>query len=123
MEILIFMLLSPILATIEVLKGKFEHVVHEILPRTCAWIGFKFYNKQTVEAVIKKWECFTKVLTYDCLWNEASPNKFHRQEKDSFGFWVKLMIELGFQFKNFCIGNRQDGLFHVKFWIFLESVW
>ena len=64
MGIMIFMLLSPILATIEVLKGKFEHVVHEILPRTCAWIGFKFYNKQTVEAVIKNWEGFTKVLTY-----------------------------------------------------------
>jgi len=32
------------------------------------------------------------------------------------------MIELGFHFKTFCIGNIHDGLSQVKFWLFFESV-
>ena len=134
MEKLIFMLWSPIWVNVEDLKGKLKYLVRKTFPGMCDRIGFKFYKKQTkfenhkiCHDIIcgdcdKKLRRFCKSFDVRCLWNEASPNKFHRQEKDSFGFWVKLMIELGFQFKNFCIGNRQDGLFHAKFWIFLESV-
>jgi hypothetical protein len=33
-----------------------------------------------------------------------------------------LWYPRGFQSKNFCIVNIYDGLFHVKFWAFFESV-
>ena len=35
-------------------------------------------------------------------------------EKDSVRLDVKATIELGFDYKTFCIGNREHRLFHVK---------
>ena len=47
---------------------------------------------------------------------EASPKKNRSVEKDPVRFGVKVMVELGFDFKTFCMGNRQHRLVHVKFW-------
>ena len=45
------------------------------------------------------------------LQTEASYKKNPSVEKDS----VRFAVELGFDFKTFCIGNREHTLFHVKF--------
>ena len=47
---------------------------------------------------------------------EVSQKKNLSVEKDSVRFAVKVTVELGFDFKIFCIGNREQRLFHVKFW-------
>ena len=51
-----------------------------------------------------------------CLQTEVSEKKNRSVEKDSVGFGVKVMVELEFDFKTFCIGNREQKLFHVKVW-------
>ena len=48
-----------------------------------------------------------------CLQTEVSQKKNHSVEKDSVRFGVKVTIELGFDFKTFCVGNRENSLFHV----------
>ena len=48
--------------------------------------------------------------------------KNQRVEKDAVRFGVKVMIEFGFDFKNFSIANRQFKLFHVKFLLFFEAI-
>ena len=45
--------------------------------------------------------------------NQVSHKKNHSVEKDSVRFGVKATIELGFDFKTFCIGNREYILIHV----------
>ena len=67
----------------------FEHLVHKTWPWTCGRVVFKFYKKQTksenhetcqdvmisyVEAVIKIWEGFAQVVTYDA----CKPKNFRR---------------------------------------------
>ena len=79
MEKLTFMLLSPIWFNVEDLKRKFKYLVRKTFPGTCDRIGFKFYKKQMsyenhdichdimisyVDAVIKNWDSFAKVVTY-----------------------------------------------------------
>jgi hypothetical protein len=112
------------------MKRNFKHLVQETRPRTCGLMVFKFKKKQTksenqeicqdvmisyVEAVIKK-RRFRISCHVRCLQTEASPKKNHTVEKDPVRFRVKLTVELGFHFKTFCIGNRQQRLFRVKFW-------
>ena len=41
---------------------------------------------------------------YDCLQNEASPKKNRTIEKNLIRFGVKVMVELGFDFRTFYIG-------------------
>ena len=48
-----------------------------------------------------------------CLQTEVSQKKNRSVEKDSVRFRVKVMIELGFDFKTFCIGNREHRWIHV----------
>ena len=48
-----------------------------------------------------------------CLQTEVSQKKNHSVENDSVRFRVKVMVELGFNFKTFCIGNREHRLIHV----------
>ena len=50
-----------------------------------------------------------------CLQTEVSQMKNRSVEKDSVRFGVKVTVELGFDFKTFCIGNREHRLIHVKF--------
>ena len=71
------MLLSPIWGIVEEFKEKFEHLVHETLPRMCGWINsikkqMKSENHEIchdivlsyVKTVVKNWEDFSKVDTY-----------------------------------------------------------
>ena len=54
----------------------------------------------------KKWRRFCIIGHVRCLQTEVSQKKNCTVEKDSVGFGVKVTIELGFDFKTFCIGNR-----------------
>ena len=77
---IIFLLFSIMWGRIQEQTTNFEHLIHETWPRTCGRVVFKFYKKQMmsenpetcqdvmisyVEAVIKIWECFAQVVTYD----------------------------------------------------------
>ena len=48
-----------------------------------------------------------------CVQTEASQEKNRSVEKDLVRFGVKVTVKLGFDFKNFCIGNREHRLIHV----------
>ena len=52
------------------------------------------------------------------IWHSANNFIFFSSdiEKESVRFGVKVTVELGFDFKTFCIGNREHRLFDVKFW-------
>ena len=54
------------------------------------------------------------------LQTEACPKKNRSVEKDLVRFGVKVTVELGFDFKTFCIGNRQHRSVHVNFWEFSD---
>ena len=45
--------------------------------------------------------------------NQVSHKNNHSVEKDSVRFGVEMTIELGFDIKTFCIGNREHILIHV----------
>ena len=64
----------------------------------------------------KKLRMFRITFHVRCSQTEASPKKNRSIEKDPVRFGVKVMIESRFNFKSFCIGNRQHRLVHVKFW-------
>ena len=74
------MLFSIMWGRIQEQTTNFEHLVHETWPQTSGRVVFKFYKKQTktknlktcrdvmisyVEVVIKNWEGFAQVVTYD----------------------------------------------------------
>ena len=61
----------------------------------------------------KKLRRSRKISHVRCLETEVSQKKNHSVEKDSVRFGVKVTIELGFDFKTFCIGNREHRLIHV----------
>ena len=69
-----------------------------------------------VETLVKKLRRFQTICHVLCLQNEVSQKKNHSVKKDSVRFGVKEMIELGFDFKTFCISNREHRLIHVLFW-------
>ena len=64
----------------------------------------------------KKMRRFRTICHVWPLQTEASPKKNRSVEKDPVRFGVKVTVELRFDFKSFCIGNRQHRLVHVKFW-------
>ena len=64
----------------------------------------------------KKLKRFRTIYHVRCLQTEASPKKNRSDEKDLVRFVVKVMVELRFDFKSFCIGNRQHRLVDVNFW-------
>ena len=66
-----------------------------------------------VEAMVKKLRMFCTICHVRCLQTKLSQKKNHSVEKDSVRFGVKETIELGFDFKTFCIGNREHRLIHV----------
>ena len=69
-----------------------------------------------VEAVVKKLRRFHTIYHVRYLQTEVSQKKNRSVEKDLVRFGVKVMIELGFDFKTFCISNREHRLIHVLFW-------
>ena len=70
----------------------------------------------------KKLGRFLTICHVRRLQTEASPKKNRSVEKDLVRFAVKVTVELRFDFKSFCIGNRQHKLVQVKFWEFFGSV-
>ena len=128
---IIFILWTPMLGHIRQMKGNFKHLVHESWPRTCGGIVLKFYKKQTNSE--KLWDlskyhdiisegCDKKLRRYSIichirfLQSVASLKKNRTVEKDHIRFGVKMTVKLRFDFKTFYISNRQNILFHVKFW-------
>ena len=61
----------------------------------------------------KKLRRFRTISHIRCLQTKVSQKKNRSVEKDSVRFGVKATIELGFDFKTFCIGNREYRLIHV----------
>ena len=61
----------------------------------------------------KKLRMFHTIYHIRCLQTEASQKKNHSVEKESIRFEIKVTVELGFDFKTFCIGNREHRLIHV----------
>ena len=66
-----------------------------------------------VEAMVKKLRRFHTICHVRCLQTEVSQKKNHIIEKDSVRLDVKATIELGFDYKTFCIGNREHRLIHL----------
>ena len=63
----------------------------------------------------KKLRRFRIICRVRRLQTEASSKKNQGVKKDLVRFGVKVTVELRFDFKTFCIGNRQHRLVHVKF--------
>ena len=61
----------------------------------------------------KKLRRFRIICHIRCLQTKVSQKKNHSIENDSVRFIVKVMIELGFDFKTCFIGNREHRLIHV----------
>ena len=68
-----------------------------------------------VKTLVEKLGRFWTICHVLCLQNEVSQKKNRSVENDSVRFRVKETIELGFDFKTFCIGNREHRLIPVKF--------
>ena len=66
-----------------------------------------------VEAMVKKLRRFRTISHVRYLQTEVSQKKNRSIEKDSVRFEVKVTIELRFDLKTFCIGNREHRLIHV----------
>ena len=56
---------------------------------------------------------FQTICHVRCLQTEISQKKNRSVEKDSVRFGVKVTIELGFDFKTFCIVNTEHRLIHM----------
>ena len=61
----------------------------------------------------KKLGRFHTICHVRCLQTKASQKKNRSDEKESVRFGVEVTVELGFDFKTFCIGNREYRLIHV----------
>ena len=61
----------------------------------------------------KKLRRFRTICHVGYLETEVSQKKNRSVEKDSVRFGVKVTVELGFDFRTFCIGNREHRLIHV----------
>ena len=61
----------------------------------------------------KKLRRFRTIYHVRCLQTKESQKKNRSVEKDLVGFGVKVIVELGFDFKTFCIGNREHRLIHM----------
>jgi len=89
-----------------------------------------FLNSKKIKESLKSWdlsrsrdilhECrgkklrrFCTIYHVWCLQTEVSQMKNRSVEKDSVRFGVKVTVELGFDFKTFCIGNREHRLIHM----------
>ena len=63
---------------------------------------------------------FRTICHVRCLQTEVSQKMNRSVEKDSVRFGVKVTVKLGFDFRTFCIDNREYRLFHMNFGNFLE---
>ena len=70
----------------------------------------------------KKLRRFRTMCHVWCSQTEVSQKKNLSVVKDSIRFVVKVTVELGFDFKTFCIGNREHRLIHVQFLYFFGYV-
>ena len=61
----------------------------------------------------KKLRRFRTICHVRCLQTKVSQKKNRSIENDSVRFGVKVTVELGFDFRTFCIGNREHRLIHV----------
>ena len=107
----------------EILNLLFRKYDHE---RVAEW----FLNSKKANEVWKSWDLsrsrdiiregrgkklrrFHIIYHVQCLQTEVSQKKNHSVENDSIRFGVKVMIELGFDFKTVCTSNREHILIHV----------
>ena len=131
---MIFMLLSPVWGLTREMKRIFEHFIQETRPRTLAqWFLNSKKSKRSLKMTrfvkiswYRTWRLWKKLRRFRIichvrpLQTEASPKKNRSVEKDPVRFGVKVTVELRFDFKSFCLGNRQHRLIHVNFWYFSD---
>ena len=108
---------------------KIEHLVQKTWLRTCGRMVLKLKNKK----VEKPWDlswcddiiregCGKNLRKFRTFWHigcleiKASQRKDRSIEQDSIRFGVKVTVELWFDYKTFCVGNREESLLHVNFW-------
>ena len=124
---MIFMLLSPVWGLTREMK-RISNILfrkHDY-ERVAEW----FLNSKKTNKVWKSWDLsrsrdiihgghgkklrrFCIICHVRCLQTEVSQKKNRSVEKDSVRFGIKVMVELGFDFKTFCIGNKEHSLIHV----------
>ena len=61
----------------------------------------------------KKLRSFRTICRVRYLQTEVSPKMNHSVENDSVRLGVQVTVELGFDFKTFCIANKEHRLIHV----------
>ena len=124
---MIFMLLSLVWGLTREIKRNFEPLVQETRPRTCCRMVFKFkkskrslksmrFVKISLYHTWRPWRKIEKVshnLSRTMFTNRSISEEESSVENDSVRFGVKVTVELGFDFKTFCIGNREHRLIHV----------
>ena len=101
------------------MKRNFEHLVQETRPRTCGQMvlnskkckrSLKIMSLSRSHDIIsggcvKKLRRFRTICHVQYLQTKVSQKKNCSVEKDSVRCGVKVIIELGFDFKTFYIGN------------------
>ena len=125
---MIFMLLSLVWGLSQEMKKKFW-TSYSGNTTTNVWPnGFKILKK--ANKVWKSWDLsrshdiihggygkelrrFRTICHVRCLQTEVPQKKNRSIENDSVRFGVKVTIELGFDFKTFCIVNTEHRLIHV----------
>ena len=120
------------------MEGNFEDLSHKPRPQPCGRIVLKFYKKQMKSenynicrdimisyavAKVNNWEGFVQVIMYAAYKSKHLRRRSMELWRSLFRFWVKVTVELGFDYEIFCICNRQFRLFHAKFWLFFGAVW
>ena len=124
---MIFMLLSPVWGLTREMKKNRRSCSGNTT--TNVWLnGFEILKK--ANEVWKSWDLlrshdiirgghgkklrrFCIIYHIRCLQTKVSQKKNNSVEKDLVGFRVKVTVELGFDFKTFCIGNREYRLIHL----------
>ena len=124
---MIFMLLSLVwvlprkwkeISNILFRKHDHEHVAEWFLnskkskrsPKIMRFVKISWYHLWRLRSKLNR---FCTIYHVWCLQTEVSQKKNYSVEKDSVRFGVKVTIELRFDFKTFCIGNREHRLIHV----------
>ena len=69
-----------------------------------------------MEAVVKKLEGFAYFVTYDVYKSKHLKERLVGLRMIQLDFETTVMVKLWFNYKTFCIDNREYRLFHVKFW-------
>ena len=99
-------------------KHDHEHVAEWFLNSKKSKQSLKSWDLSRSHDIIsggcgKNWTGFAEIYHVRCLQIDVSQKKNRSVENDSVRFGVKVRIKLRFDFKFFCISNREHRLIHV----------